>query len=173
VDDLEEIVGGEAEVGGGCGELAGGLLSTEQAVFAGGADEGAGAAAGLDEAGFLELAVGTGDGVHGEAEIGAVVPGQLVTIHCDGCGTPIAARITRIATQAEYTPPVIYSRETRTKLVYMIEARTTPEERVANCVVPSDCGHDRAQSIPRNARLIARHDFPAPDRLFPAGILAP
>jgi HlyD family secretion protein len=58
-----------------------------------------------------------------EAEIGAVAPGQLVTIHCDGCGAPIAARITRIATQAEYTPPVIYSNAQRAKLVFMVEAR--------------------------------------------------
>jgi HlyD family secretion protein len=58
-----------------------------------------------------------------EAEIGAVAPGQSVTIHCDGCGAPIAARITRIATQAEYTPPVIYSNAQRAKLVFMVEAK--------------------------------------------------
>src|SRR5262249_52851245 len=69
-DDLEEVVGGEAEVGGGGDKLAGCLLCAGQTVFAGGADEGAGAAAGLDEAGFLELAVGAGDGVDGEAEVG-------------------------------------------------------------------------------------------------------
>jgi HlyD family secretion protein len=58
-----------------------------------------------------------------EAEVGALAPGQGVTIHCDGCGTAIAARITRIATQAEYTPPVIYSNAQRAKLVFMVEAR--------------------------------------------------
>lgn len=58
-----------------------------------------------------------------EAEIGALAPGQTVAISCDGCGAPIAAQITRIATQAEYTPPVIYSNAQRAKLVFMVEAR--------------------------------------------------
>lgn len=58
-----------------------------------------------------------------EAEFGALAPGHAVTISCDGCGAPIAARITRIATQAEYTPPVIYSNAQRAKLVFMVEAR--------------------------------------------------
>ena len=29
----------------------------------------------------------------------------------------------KIATEAEYTPPIIYSNETRAKLVFMVEAR--------------------------------------------------
>jgi len=58
-----------------------------------------------------------------ESEAGALAPGQAVTIHCDGCGAPIAARISRIATQAEYTPPIIYSNAQRAKLVFMVEAR--------------------------------------------------
>jgi len=58
-----------------------------------------------------------------EAQIATLQPGQAVTLHCDGCGTPIAARITRIATQAEYTPPVIYSNAQRSKLVFLVEAQ--------------------------------------------------
>ncbi len=58
----------------------------------------------------------------GESEVGALAPGQRVTLECDGCGAPIAARITRIATQPEYTPPVIYSNAQRAKLVFMVEA---------------------------------------------------
>jgi len=46
-----------------------------------------------------------------------------VSVRCDGCGAPIAARIAFIAPQAEYTPPVIYSRENRSKLVFLVEAR--------------------------------------------------
>ena len=49
-------------------------------------------------------------------------PGQPVTINCDGCDAPIKGRISYIASQAEYTPPVIYSVESRDKLVFMIEA---------------------------------------------------
>jgi HlyD family secretion protein len=58
-----------------------------------------------------------------EAERGTIVAGQAVTLSCDGCGAPIPARITRIATQPEYTPPVIFSNAQRAKLVFMVEAR--------------------------------------------------
>jgi HlyD family secretion protein len=58
-----------------------------------------------------------------EAQVGALEPGRPVTLACDGCPGPIAARITYIAPQAEFTPPVIYSRERREKLVFMVEAR--------------------------------------------------
>ncbi len=58
-----------------------------------------------------------------EAELAAIRTGQPVTIHCDGCGAPIRARIDFIATQAEYTPPVIYSNTQRSRLVFMVEAR--------------------------------------------------
>jgi HlyD family secretion protein len=58
-----------------------------------------------------------------EAEVATLAPGQAVTLRCDGCGEPIAARISRIATQAEYTPPVIYSNAQRAKLVFLVEAK--------------------------------------------------
>jgi HlyD family secretion protein len=58
-----------------------------------------------------------------EAEIGTLVAGQAVLLHCDGCGAPIAARISFIAPRVEYTPPVIYSNEQRARLVFMVEAR--------------------------------------------------
>jgi HlyD family secretion protein len=58
-----------------------------------------------------------------ESELGAIAIGQAVSIRCDGCGAPIAARIDFIATQAEYTPPVIYSNSQRARLVFMVEAR--------------------------------------------------
>lgn len=60
-----------------------------------------------------------------ESEVATLAAGQSVWLRCDGCGAPIAARITRIATQAEYTPPVIYSNAQRAKLVFMVEARPT------------------------------------------------
>jgi HlyD family secretion protein len=49
--------------------------------------------------------------------------GAAVVARCDGCGNTIPARISFIAPQAEYTPPVIYSRENRAKLVFLVEAR--------------------------------------------------
>jgi HlyD family secretion protein len=63
-----------------------------------------------------------------ETERGALAPGLAVSIRCDGCGAPIAARISRIATQAEYTPPVIYSNAQRAKLVFMVEALPAPAD---------------------------------------------
>jgi HlyD family secretion protein len=49
--------------------------------------------------------------------------GAAVSVRCDGCSAPIPARVAFIAPQAEYTPPVIYSRENRSKLVFLVEAR--------------------------------------------------
>lgn len=57
-----------------------------------------------------------------QATLPMIELGQKVSIECDGCGTPISAVISRIATQAEYTPPVIYSNTERAKLVFMVEA---------------------------------------------------
>jgi HlyD family secretion protein len=57
-----------------------------------------------------------------ETLIGAMRIGDAVTVHCDGCGADIAAKVRFIATQAEFTPPVIYSRENRAKLVFLVEA---------------------------------------------------
>lgn len=59
---------------------------------------------------------------------GSLAMGQNVEISCDGCGAPIPAKITFISTQAEYTPPVIYSKESRGKLVFLIEARPDPKD---------------------------------------------
>jgi HlyD family secretion protein len=58
-----------------------------------------------------------------ERELGAVRTGQSVRLSCDGCPAPIAAQVTFISPQAEFTPPVIYSRQERAKLVFLIEAR--------------------------------------------------
>ena len=60
-----------------------------------------------------------------ETEVGRLQPGQAVALRCDGC-PEVAARITFISPQAEFTPPVIYSENTRSKLVFMAEARPTP-----------------------------------------------
>lgn len=49
--------------------------------------------------------------------------GQDITVTCDGCAGAIAAKISYIAPQTEYTPPVIFSVESREKLVFLIEAK--------------------------------------------------
>lgn len=63
-----------------------------------------------------------------ETALGSLSAGQTVHISCDGCGAGVDARITYVSNQAEYTPPVIYSNDTRDKLVYMIEAHPAPAD---------------------------------------------
>ncbi|HEX9047673.1 MAG TPA: HlyD family efflux transporter periplasmic adaptor subunit [Verrucomicrobiae bacterium] len=57
----------------------------------------------------------------------AVLPqikiGQTVNVSPDGVAHPLTATVNYVSTQAEYTPPVIFSRETRANLVFMIEAK--------------------------------------------------
>jgi len=58
-----------------------------------------------------------------QAALASVASGQAVEISCDGCRGPLPAHVTRIATHAEFTPPVIYSNEQRAKMVFMVEAQ--------------------------------------------------
>src|SRR5438552_8234755 len=63
-----------------------------------------------------------------EADLATIHRGDTVAVSCDGCRSGIAATISFVSPQAEYTPPVIYSDESRAKLVYLIEARPPPEQ---------------------------------------------
>jgi HlyD family secretion protein len=54
--------------------------------------------------------------------------GKTVTIRCDGCAATVAATVSYIATEPEFTPPIIYSNENRAKLVFMIEARPAEQQ---------------------------------------------
>jgi len=63
-----------------------------------------------------------------EADLAGLHRGDHVMISCDGCRTDVAATISFVSPQAEYTPPVIYSDQSRAKLVYLIEARPPPEQ---------------------------------------------
>jgi HlyD family secretion protein len=40
----------------------------------------------------------------------------------DGVKDPFLGKVSYISPRAEYTPPVIYSRESRAKLVFMVES---------------------------------------------------
>ena len=55
--------------------------------------------------------------------------GDTVQVSCDACPEGLSAKVTFIASSAEYTPPVIYSREERAKLVYLIEARPSEPDK--------------------------------------------
>jgi HlyD family secretion protein len=65
-----------------------------------------------------------------ETLLGNLAVGRKVSLHCDGCAAEVPASVTYVSAEAEYTPPVIYSNETRGKLIYMIEAHPTPEDAV-------------------------------------------
>lgn len=58
-----------------------------------------------------------------QSALAAAAPGTAVTFSCDGCAPGKSAVITRVASEPEYTPPVIYSQEARAKLVYLVEAK--------------------------------------------------
>ncbi|MEE9451507.1 MAG: HlyD family efflux transporter periplasmic adaptor subunit [Gammaproteobacteria bacterium] len=48
--------------------------------------------------------------------------GQEIEVECDGCVEPSKAKVYYISPQAEYTPPVVFSRENSAKYVFRIKA---------------------------------------------------
>ena len=62
-----------------------------------------------------------------ETRLGSLHPGDDVRISVDGVPTPFLGKVSYIAPQAEYTPPVIYSQESRDKLVFMVEVVFDPQ----------------------------------------------
>ena len=58
-----------------------------------------------------------------ETKLAQIKIDETVGVSCDACAKGLTAKVSFIADSAEYTPPVIYSREERAKLVYLIEAR--------------------------------------------------
>ncbi len=65
-----------------------------------------------------------------EAMLPQLQIGDFVSIRCDGCEAGITAKISFISRSSEFTPPVIYSMEERSKLVFLIEARPERPERL-------------------------------------------
>ena len=57
-----------------------------------------------------------------EPRIAQLKLNQGIGVDCDGCAEGLRGRISYISPEAEYTPPVIYSEHTRSKLVFMVEA---------------------------------------------------
>ncbi|WP_268247096.1 HlyD family secretion protein [Jeongeupia chitinilytica] len=66
-----------------------------------------------------------------EPRLGGIRLGQRVRMTCDGCAKPVTATVSYISPRAEYTPPVIFSNETRAKLVFMIEAQPATADAVS------------------------------------------
>ena len=58
-----------------------------------------------------------------EAIAGSLRTGRKVKLDCDGCPADLGAVVSYISDQPEFTSPIIYSNDTRSKLVFMVEAR--------------------------------------------------
>jgi HlyD family secretion protein len=61
-----------------------------------------------------------------ETALAQIKTGENVSVTFDGAPHAYSAVVDYISTQAEFTPPVLYNRENRAKLVYMIEAKFSP-----------------------------------------------
>ena len=66
-----------------------------------------------------------------QAMLPAIKTGETISVLPDGAPHPLTATVNYLSTQAEYTPPVIFSRETRADLVFMIEATFSPADAAA------------------------------------------
>ncbi len=61
-----------------------------------------------------------------EAAFGSLKAGDLVHVTLSGRDAPLDARIAYLSPKPEYTPPILYNRENRSKLVFMVEASLEP-----------------------------------------------
>ncbi len=57
-----------------------------------------------------------------EQEVSRYRPGTRVRFSCDGCPAGLAATIRYVSPRPEFTPPIIFSRDSRDRLVFMVEA---------------------------------------------------
>lgn len=61
-----------------------------------------------------------------EPQLGKIQLGDPIKVMVDGIPEALTGKVSFISPRAEYTPPVIYSRERREKLIFMIEAVFDP-----------------------------------------------
>ena len=73
-----------------------------------------------------------------ETLLATVKIGDRVAVGCDNCGEGLEAEITFISTEAEFTPPVIYSKDSREKLVFRVDARPLGEAAALKVGQPLD-----------------------------------
>jgi HlyD family secretion protein len=62
-----------------------------------------------------------------EAARPALAVGGSVAVTCDGCAENLVGEVTFLGREAEFTPPIIFSRENRGKLMFRAEARLSGE----------------------------------------------
>ena len=63
-----------------------------------------------------------------EPQLALVHVGDKVAFSCDNCQGDLGGAVSFISPQAEYTPPFIYSESTRSKFVFLAEARPPPAQ---------------------------------------------
>jgi HlyD family secretion protein len=63
-----------------------------------------------------------------EATLATLRLGDAVVFACDSCAADLTGTISFVSPQAEYTPPLIYSESSKSKLVFLIEARPPPNK---------------------------------------------
>lgn len=61
-----------------------------------------------------------------QKSVSSIHPGDPLTLSVDGIKEPLPGRVSFVSPRAEYTPPVIYSKESRAKLVFLVEAGFPP-----------------------------------------------
>src|SRR5690606_6144318 len=62
-----------------------------------------------------------------QAQIRRIKVGDPAAVRVDGLSSTIRGTVSFISPRVEYTPPVIYSRESRDKLVFMVEITFPPD----------------------------------------------
>jgi HlyD family secretion protein len=62
-----------------------------------------------------------------ETRVGAIRTGAAASVSIDGVAQPVRGSVTFVSPRAEFTPPVIFSRESRSKLVFLVEIRFAPD----------------------------------------------
>jgi len=63
-----------------------------------------------------------------EKDLGKFQPGTPIEVRMDGLAAPLPAKVSFVSPQAEYTLPIIYSRENRGKLVFLVEGSLAPDD---------------------------------------------
>ena len=65
-----------------------------------------------------------------EADRPAFHLGDVIAVTCDGCATGLTAKVDHFASDPQFTPPIIYSRDERSRLVFLTEAVMTEQNGI-------------------------------------------
>jgi HlyD family secretion protein len=65
-----------------------------------------------------------------EAQRPTFAIGDRLAVSCDGCADGLVATVSRFASQPQFTPPIIYSRDERNRLVFETEAVLTEQSGI-------------------------------------------